>query len=154
MIQKNTNSKKNNGFTIVELLVVIVVIGILAAITIVSYTGVTSKATASANKSNAASVMKAAEAVFAENGAYPATSATATTVTAALSAASAKVPSSIYVSNTNPSAGANAGRISYRLKGTGDAGICVGYWDPTVGSGAIQYMFGGAATADNGTTCS
>ncbi|HZJ34804.1 MAG TPA: prepilin-type N-terminal cleavage/methylation domain-containing protein, partial [Candidatus Angelobacter sp.] len=36
--------QKTNGFTIVELLVVIVVIGILAAITIVSYTGISQKA--------------------------------------------------------------------------------------------------------------
>jgi prepilin-type N-terminal cleavage/methylation domain-containing protein len=35
---------QQNGFTIVELLVVIVVIGILAAITIVSYNGITTKA--------------------------------------------------------------------------------------------------------------
>lgn len=33
-----------NGFTIVELLVVIVVIGLLATIVVVSYTGVTNKA--------------------------------------------------------------------------------------------------------------
>ncbi|PIZ60082.1 hypothetical protein COY18_01845, partial [Candidatus Saccharibacteria bacterium CG_4_10_14_0_2_um_filter_41_11] len=44
MILDNINRKKERGFTIVELLVVIVVIGILAAITIVSYTGITAKA--------------------------------------------------------------------------------------------------------------
>ena len=38
------NKNKINGFTIVELLVVIVVIGILATISIVSYSGITSKA--------------------------------------------------------------------------------------------------------------
>jgi prepilin-type N-terminal cleavage/methylation domain-containing protein len=36
--------KRQSGFTIVELLIVIVVIGILAAITIVSFNGVTAKA--------------------------------------------------------------------------------------------------------------
>ena len=41
-----------NGFTIVELLVVIVVIGILAAITIVSYTGISSRANVSALQSD------------------------------------------------------------------------------------------------------
>lgn len=40
---KNFFSKKD-GFTIVELLVVIVVIGILAAISVVSYNGVSKKA--------------------------------------------------------------------------------------------------------------
>lgn len=44
-------SKTQNGFTIVELLIVIVVIGILAAITIVSFNGVSKKANASAVQS-------------------------------------------------------------------------------------------------------
>jgi len=48
---------KNNGFTIVELLVVIVVIGILAAITIVSYTGITARANTAAGQSEANAAM-------------------------------------------------------------------------------------------------
>jgi prepilin-type N-terminal cleavage/methylation domain-containing protein len=42
-----TNSPKQKGFTIVELLIVIVVIGILAAITIVAYNGIQDRARAS-----------------------------------------------------------------------------------------------------------
>src|SRR5680860_650314 len=46
ILTRNTNNQQHQqGFTIVELLVVIVVIGILAAITIVSYTGISQKAT-------------------------------------------------------------------------------------------------------------
>lgn len=51
------NNKRERGFTIVELLVVIVVIGVLAAITIVSYTGITSKANTSSGQSYAASTL-------------------------------------------------------------------------------------------------
>ena len=64
---------KSQGFTIVELLIVVVVIAILAAITIVSYTGITNRANNSSAKSAASSVAKKAEAYAAEpttNG-YP-----------------------------------------------------------------------------------
>ncbi|MEI7918181.1 MAG: type II secretion system protein [Candidatus Saccharibacteria bacterium] len=44
--------KKRQGFTIVELLVVIVIIGILAAITIVSYSGISQRATIAALQSD------------------------------------------------------------------------------------------------------
>lgn len=67
-----TNIKaKSQGFTIVELLIVVVVIAILAAITIVSYNGITSRANQSSAKASAASVLKKAEAFNADNGVYP-----------------------------------------------------------------------------------
>lgn len=56
--------KNKQGFTIVELLIVVVVIAILAAITIVSYNGINSRAQASATASeltqNAKKIMSAA----------------------------------------------------------------------------------------------
>jgi prepilin-type N-terminal cleavage/methylation domain-containing protein len=72
---------KNQGFTIVELLIVVVVIAILAAITIVSYNGITNRANASAAQSAAASVQKKAEAYNAELASYPATFADLTGAT-------------------------------------------------------------------------
>ncbi len=57
---------KNQGFTIVELLIVVVVIAILAAITIVSYNGITSRANNSNAKSAASSTAKKIEAYAAE----------------------------------------------------------------------------------------
>ena len=42
-----SSMRKNVGFTIVELLIVIVVIGILAAITIVAYNGIQDRAKSS-----------------------------------------------------------------------------------------------------------
>ena len=66
------NIKSNNqGFTIVELLIVVVVIAILAAITIVSYNGITNRANASAAKSTASSVQKKVELYQADKGRYP-----------------------------------------------------------------------------------
>lgn len=63
-----SNLQKQNGFTIVELLIVIVVIGILAAITIVSYNGITSRANTNTAKSNVATFLKKAELYAAESG--------------------------------------------------------------------------------------
>ena len=51
--------KRNRGFTIVELLIVIVVIAILAAITIVAFNGVQDRAKASKMKADVAQLAKA-----------------------------------------------------------------------------------------------
>lgn len=76
MISKDIkDTRKDSGFTIVELLVVIVVIGILAAITIISYTGVTARAKTSQSQSNAQSAQTVAEAYNADTGSYPPTAA-------------------------------------------------------------------------------
>jgi type II secretion system protein G len=63
--------KKQSGFTIVELLIVIVIIGILAAITIVAYNGIQQRARDSARTSDIAGVQKALELYRADNGIYP-----------------------------------------------------------------------------------
>lgn len=72
------NKPKQQGFTIVELLIVIVVIAILVAITIVSYNGVSNKAKTVAAQSAADNVVKKAEIYNAEKSSYPATLATLT----------------------------------------------------------------------------
>ena len=69
--------KKQTGFTIVELLIVIVVIGILAAITIVAFNGIQDRANDTAVQSDLASIAKKLEIYKATVGseAYPAASA-------------------------------------------------------------------------------
>lgn len=65
------NIKKQTGFTIVELLIVIVVIGILAAITIVAYNGVQQRARDTLRTDTIAQIVDALEVYKSENGQYP-----------------------------------------------------------------------------------
>ena len=63
--------KRNSGFTIVELLIVIVVIGILALLVITTYSGIQAKARNSKRQTDVASVQTQLEAYFSQNGYYP-----------------------------------------------------------------------------------
>lgn len=66
-----TRRKFHQGFTIVELLIVIVVIGILAAITIVAYNGVQAKARNTQTISSTNAYVKALKLYAVDNGVYP-----------------------------------------------------------------------------------
>lgn len=66
-------ARRNRGFTIVELLIVIVVIGILAAITVVAYNGIQTRAKQAKMQSDISNVQKLVEAYAAQNGSYPVT---------------------------------------------------------------------------------
>lgn len=68
--------RKDKGFTIVELLIVIVVIGILAAIVVVAYNGITDRAKMSKVYQDMSNMNKQILAYQATNGQYPVTSAT------------------------------------------------------------------------------
>lgn len=65
--------RKQVGFTIVELLVVIVVIAILAAITIVAYNGIQQRSRDAIRVSDLKGVQKALELFNVDQGRYPAT---------------------------------------------------------------------------------
>lgn len=69
--------KKQTGFTIVELLIVIVIIGILASITIVAYNGIQGRARDTQRVQDMQSIVKALELYKTTNGAYPAAVGTA-----------------------------------------------------------------------------
>ncbi len=64
-------SLKKNGFTIVELLIVIVVIAILAAISIVAYTGIQNSARSANGKATANTVSTKASIWATLKGTYP-----------------------------------------------------------------------------------
>src|SRR5438270_4839187 len=63
--------KRNSGFTIVELLIVIVVIGILALLVITTYSGIQAKARNSKRQADLNSIQTQLEAYFQQNGNYP-----------------------------------------------------------------------------------
>jgi len=64
-------SKKNKGFTIVELLIVIVVIGILATLVIVTFTGIQKKGRDSQRQTDINAVQSHVESFYAQHGFYP-----------------------------------------------------------------------------------
>lgn len=145
MKREITNNQNVNGFTIVELLIVIVVIGILAAITIVSYTGISARAKTARAQSNANSVSSVAHIynIDPTKNAFP-TQAQLVGYTTG----SAKTPAGVTVvaggasvlSSTNAET-----TVAYQNKGT--TGGCVGYYD--VAASTIKYIFVGDATAAN-----
>lgn len=63
--------RKESGFTIVELLIVIVVIGILAALVITTFSGIQKKARDSERQTDINAVHGQVEAYYAQNGKYP-----------------------------------------------------------------------------------
>ena len=63
---------RKNGFTIVELLIVIVVVAILAVVSIVSYIGVSQRAYANRAQSELSSIARAVKLYYADKGQYPA----------------------------------------------------------------------------------
>jgi len=63
--------KKQKGFTIVELLIVIVVIGILATLVIVTFSGIQQKGRNSQRQTDINAVQSHVEAFYADKGYYP-----------------------------------------------------------------------------------
>jgi len=128
--------KKNSGFTIVELLIVIVVIGILAAITIVAYNGIQGRAIAASLQSDLDNASKQLKLYQVDNSAYPTAndcSASPVTGSICLKSASGTTYTAFQVSNASLSSQAfcltaTNNSTSYRTTndGTPASGTCSG----------------------------
>jgi len=64
-------ARSEEGFTLIELMIVIVILGVLAGIVIFAVGGITDKGNVAACKSDIKTVDVAVEAFLAKNGAYP-----------------------------------------------------------------------------------
>lgn len=127
--QNITSLKKarEQGFTIVELLIVIIVIAILAALVISAYTGIQGEANTSANRSDAKSFATALSANLPDSGTYPANAAAATT----LVQSGTRVSSNI-TAIAAPTGNGQAVNVGY-AKCTGN-GAVIKWWDSKTGA--------------------
>lgn len=137
-------AKKQTGFTIVELLIVIVIIGILAAITIVAYNGIQNRARVAAQSSVLSQASKTARASLLTSGSYPSASALSTNSGISLSISSDTAAETFCITATGTGYSAKnidqTGRI-------GD-GPCEGQ------SGGSDYCPESSVVAINGYFCS
>ncbi len=126
---------KNQGFTIVELLIVVVVIAILAAITIVSYNGITTRANASAAASAAGTVQKKAE-LYAADGPTSAYPLAIANLTGAAGSTTYSLTGITSVATVTPTNGKTS--VQYEVCGTGAADAAPANLAAiTAGTGAI-----------------
>jgi prepilin-type N-terminal cleavage/methylation domain-containing protein len=139
------NNKKNDGFTIVELLIVIVVIGILAAITIVAYNGVQKRANASAAQAAQNTLQKKAEAFNSVSSKYPTSTADFNSVPESTLTGSGL---SLTAASAAPTAAAGKTVLKYEVCGTTGARITI--WDYNANAVAAPVLMGDATV---GSVC-
>ena len=140
------SSSKRDGFTIVELLIVIVVIAILAAITIVSYNGITARANTTSAQAAATSALKKAEAYNAEQGSYPTAPSQLTGSTA--QDKSYGLSGVTFAASTSST---SANNVLTFIACSSGAGVKIGYWSYVTPVG-VTYLYGGTATSSNCTS--
>jgi len=65
-------ARQEEGFTLIELMIVIVILGVLAGIVVFAVGGITDRGTSAACKTDVATIQTAVEAYYAKTGGYPA----------------------------------------------------------------------------------
>ena len=158
IISKNLSTHKQQGFTIVELLIVVVVIAILAAITIVAYNGVRDRAISSSLQSDLSSAKSQLEVARVTEGLYP------SDANSLKSSASTTYEYTVDNSSSTKTfcLTATAGTISYFINNdsTPQAGACPGHanggsftyqlaWTNQTSSGSRNWW--GIASSADGT---
>ena len=158
MIKSINLTKKDRGFTIVELLVVIVVIGILAAITIVSYAGITARANSASAQSAANNAIAKVNAYAVDStsailpGTFAVLTGAASTTTyylsgvtfltqAAVMSAQPSTPSTIQFVLCGVNASAAATTYATIAQPAGVSGVKIYYWD-YANTAAASYSVG------------
>jgi prepilin-type N-terminal cleavage/methylation domain-containing protein len=120
--------RTQQGFTIIELLIVIVVIGILAALVITTYSGIQKKGRDTERTTDLKALQGQLEAYYAQNGRYPAESDLGTTSATNLTFIAASMKGLDKEALRDPKAGATdfglaaaPGANKYSYEATGDA---------------------------------
>ncbi len=120
----SNDSEKRQGFTLIELMIVITVIAILITIAVVSFTRVQKQARDARRKAELRSISQAVQAYYVDNGSYPANGSALTT------------PVSYMASYPTPPAGGAAGATyTYTPSADGTSYVlCIGTETGAVGS--------------------
>jgi prepilin-type N-terminal cleavage/methylation domain-containing protein len=144
-------SQNKNGFTIVELLIVIVVIGILAAITIVAYNGVQSRARAAALMSALNSTARILKSDYAASETYPATLAVANNGVGVNNTSSVTYQYAVGTNNATFCLTASNGTTAYHVDSAGNTasvGACGVHGGPVTDGLIAWWRFNGNANDD------
>lgn len=153
---KNINTlKKDRGFTIVELLIVIVVIAILAAITIVAYNGIQNRAKTSSGQAAASNVQKKVESYNAAVGSYPTGAANGDAFEALLNGQTESTIGSIQIAVPTSTNGQNTVQVQYCTT-AGVTGVRLAWFDFSAGAivadaSKIVVLFSGSTCGTWGT---
>lgn len=141
--------RKQSGFTIVELLIVIVVIGILAALVITTFSGIQKKARDSERQTDINAVHGQVEAYYAQNGKYPTLTdlQTASFITANLKGLDLSAAKDPKLGATTPFPVATATASNYGYNPTKDDNSAC---DNTTGNECTKYTL--VANLENGGT--